>query len=130
MLPFCMMKSKSMHAKRELFSLVKKYLKRPVSYVMSDHYKDKGSDNKGKIYFPAKFNPGTVVNPTHGKLDERAARPKAVGNTVTILVSQNQNLLVDVQNFSQWLKNRHDDNCLSAAGNDQKVKCCYKNKDD
>lgn len=78
-------------------------LKWPVPYAVGNHHKDEGADNKSQIYFPAEFDPGTVVNPAHGKLNEGTAWPKAVGDTVAILISQNENLLVDVQNFSQRL---------------------------
>ncbi len=97
---------------------------------MGDHDKNKSAHNKAKVNFPAEFDPGTVIHSAHGQLDERASGPKAVGDPVAVLIGQYQHLLIDPQYFSQRLKDRHDDNRLAAAGDNEKVKQRNKNEDD
>ena len=105
-------------------------LERTISDSVSDDNQSKGTCNKSQINFPAEPNPGTIVHTAHGELNQRTSRPKTIGNAVAVLIGQNQDLLVDVQNFSERVQNRHDDDGLSAAGNDKEIKERHKYEDD
>ena len=71
-------------------------LERTVADAVGDHDQKKGAHDKGQVNFPAKLNPGAVVHAAHGELNQRASRPEAVGNAVTVLVGEYQHLLVDM----------------------------------
>ncbi len=97
---------------------------------MGDHDQNKRADDKGQVDLPAEFDPGAVINAAHGQLYQGTSGPEAVGDTVAVLISKYQYLLIDAQNFSQGLENGHDNDCLSAAGYHQEIEQCDKYKND
>lgn len=105
-------------------------LERTISDSVSDDNQSKGTCNKSQIDLPAEPNPGTIVHTAHGKLNQRTSRPKTIGDSVAVLIGQNQDLLVDVQDFSERVQNRHNNDGLSAAGNDKEIKERHKYEDD
>lgn len=105
-------------------------LERTISDSVSDDNQSKGTCNKSQIDLPAEPNSGTIVHAAHGKLNQRTSGPKTIGDSVAVLIGQNQNLLVDIQDFSERVQNRHNNDGLSAAGNDKEIEKCDKYEDD
>ena len=103
-------------------------LERSVSDPVCDHYQHKRADYKSQINLPAELQPGSVIDSAHGQLNHRAAGPEAVRDSVAVLIRQHQYLLVDIEDLSQRLQDRHDNNSLAASRYYQEIKERHKYK--